>query len=86
MCILTSACVAEDTEEHGGLELARSLVGDLIQFVDDEICEQQNWRKTLNIYLRLDKRPIEESTHPVLVELRVGPADCFHCWFRCLCC
>jgi len=62
---------AEAGEEYRRLVAVSSLVTDLVRFVNDEVREQQNWRKTLDIYSRLDKRPIEQSTHPVLVELRV---------------
>ena len=65
-------CVTADrADELGELTVVRTLVTDLLRFVNDEVREQQNWRKTLDIYSRLDKRPIEHSTHPVLVELRV---------------
>jgi len=65
-------CSAETSDEYKGLVVARSLVINLLHFVNDEVREQENWRKTLHIYSRLDKRPIESSTHPVLVELRVS--------------
>ena len=68
---------AETGDEYKELVVVRKLVTDLLQFVNDEVHEQQNWRKTLHVYSRLDKRPIEHSTHPVLVELRV-------CLFVCL--
>jgi len=62
---------ADSSEEHCRLVTVRSLVADLLRYVNDEVHQQQNWRKTLDIYSRLDVRPIQCSTHPVLHQLRV---------------
>jgi len=54
--------------------VAHSLVTELLCYVNDKVREQQNWRKTLDISLRLVKQPVERSGRPplVLAELRVG--------------
>ena len=54
--------------------LAHSLVTDLLCYVNDKVREQQNWRKTLDISLRLVKQPVERSGQPALAlaELRVS--------------
>jgi len=51
---------------------ARQCVTDLLQHVNNEVREQENWRKTFDMYWQLDKRLTEHATHSVLVELRVS--------------
>ena len=65
-------CCSGNTEEYEALVEARQRVTDLLQHVNDEVREQENWRKTLSVYWRLDKRLTEHATHSVLVELRVS--------------
>lgn len=73
---IVHACVClfvlEDTPEYNQLLRAHELSRDLLHFVNEEVREQENWRKTLNIKSRLDKRQIEQSKHPVILELMVG--------------
>jgi len=64
-------CWAEHSDEYEALVEARQRVIDLLQHVNDEVREQENWRKTLDMYWQLDKRLTEHATHSVLVELRV---------------
>jgi len=75
-CSVENTAELENRAEYEDLVAARSKVASLLQFVNNEVKEQENWRTILDIYSRLDKRPIEHSSHPVLVEFRVSVSVC----------
>jgi hypothetical protein len=66
---------AEDTEEYKLLVTAKDQARELLHFVNEEVREQENWRKTLYIARRLDKKSIEGSILPGFVEFKVGIAE-----------
>ena len=68
-------CCSGNTEEYEALVEARQRVTDLLQHVNDEVREQENWRKTLSVYWRLDKRLTKQSTHAVPVELEMRVSE-----------
>jgi len=64
--------IAEDTEEYKQLMRVNEQCRDLLHYVNEEVREQENWRKADYINKRLDRRPIEGYNFTVLIEFKVG--------------
>lgn len=60
-----------ETEEHEKLTLALKSSKKLLEHVNQAVRECENFRRTQDMQKRLDRKPIESSTHPTLLEFRV---------------
>ena len=66
-------CVAANTEEHRKLQKAHECSKDILAHVNHYVQECENKQKLYDLQRRLDRRPIENSTHPTVSEYKVTP-------------
>lgn len=65
-----------NTEEFDQLVKAHNCSKELLNYVNQRVEESENRQKLVELQRRLDRRPIENSTHPVVSEYKVGIGDC----------
>ena len=67
-----------DSEEIGRLKVALSASKNILDHVNHAVQECQNRQKLADLQRRLDKRPIENLTDPVLEQYKVSTACVMH--------
>lgn len=68
--------LSANTEEFDQLVKAHDCSKELLNYVNQRVEESENRQKLVELQRRLDRRPIENSTHPVVSEYKVGICDC----------
>ena len=62
---------AANTAEYEELMRAHDCARSILNHVNQRVQECENHQRLIDIQRRLDKRPIENSTHPVIAEYKV---------------
>ena len=60
------------SEEHKRLQHADELAKGTLAFVNQEVKECENMRRLEDLQKRMDKKAIENSTHPLLQNYKVS--------------
>jgi len=69
--VVVVVAVSVSTSEYDDLVSARDATKNILNYVNLQVQESENHQKLIDIQKRLDKRPIENSTHPVVAEYKV---------------
>ena len=66
--------VSATSDEYDLLQRAHACSKEILNYVNQAVRDCENHQKLVNFQRRLDKRSIENSTHPVILEYKVKPA------------
>jgi hypothetical protein len=69
--IIYLSTVAANTTEYETLVRAQECSKDILNEVNRSVQECENQQRLVELQRRLDKRPIENSSHPIIVEYKV---------------
>ena len=65
--------VSATSDEYELLQRAHACSKEILNYVNQAVRDCENHQKLVNFQRRLDKRSIENSTHPVILEYKVKP-------------
>ena len=73
-CSNINVHVSATSDEYDLLQRAHACSKEILNYVNQAVRDCENHQKLVNFQRRLDKRSIENSTHPVILEYKVKPA------------